>query len=894
MATIKWAKGVGGTWTTAADWAGGVVPGASDTAVIDAAGRYNIIIDTPVTVGGLILDTPGAELVDQDSLTCGDLQLEHGRIDLDGGSLSGTLMASAAGKRDGEFHVTGTGTLVGLTIEGSLYVPATAHDKGTLVIASGVDLVGPNGTGAGSMALNCSLELDGVSNLDNAAISFGFVDRAAISLTIAGAPTLTLGSGLALTYANVQVAHATQTITNDGTASGCTFDAGKGGTLSLTNNGTFVGVTSNAVVINDGIVVGGVYTGLFTNDAVAESGSNGGTLELTYGDVAAPGVGASIVIEDGGILGLAGSYTTAQLGAFYTAQNVIIDGNVGLGVDGTLNNHGATLTIGKHSGYGILECQGGGVINGGKIIDRGGEDATSYNLGNVALQGVDYVSQQSTLALGAVNATDILLTGATTLEMDNGGTFTGGTLSGVGTLDLGADLRGPVILNGVDITGIGGNGAVTANLYDDGTMEIAAGQSVAGYTINNSAGGQTILGSGAVVAGAVINLDAGILLYGDTGGSATATLASSTQVNVTTASSWLMDNYGATSALVSAAAFDISSGATLVLLTNAGAFTNENIITVASGGNLTVNSQALFTNTGTVAVSSGATLEITQQLLQDNGVFSLSSGSTLDLENSLTASQLISLAASAPGVAFQISETLDLGNSTITMGKNGVPDFSVTGMYADNAYTGIVQNGTLVVPSGTVMGIQDGAITASLVNDGIINIGPGSAQFDAISGSGTINLDASNTIDGTTFNGSVGVGQLINFDVQGQTMSFLNGSGNQFAGTIGGFTVGDTIALYGDTVTSAAFSGHSIVATLISGATIELQTASALSGSLSVFGGAEIVYESEQAPARQSMAGHVPHDIGSLSTAADSSVLQSEYWGGGAFAFLSHTTHFRG
>ena len=62
-------------------------------------------------------------------------------------------------------------------------------------------------------------------------------------------------------------------------------------------------------------------------------------------------------------------------------------------------------------------------------------------------------------------------------------------------------------------------------------------------------------------------------------------------------------------------------------------------------------------------------------------------------------------------------------------------------------------------------------------------------------------------------------------------MSFLNGSGNQFAGTIGGFTVGDTIALYGDTVTSAAFSGHSIVATLISGATIELQTASALSGS---------------------------------------------------------------
>jgi len=44
MADIQWANAVSGSFTNASDWTGGVVPGSSDVAVLDAAGT------TPYTV----------------------------------------------------------------------------------------------------------------------------------------------------------------------------------------------------------------------------------------------------------------------------------------------------------------------------------------------------------------------------------------------------------------------------------------------------------------------------------------------------------------------------------------------------------------------------------------------------------------------------------------------------------------------------------------------------------------------------------------------------------------------------------------------------------------------------------------------------------------------------
>ena len=60
--TIHWINGNGGNWTTAADWSTGTVPGAADTAVIDAAGNYEVLINSAVTVTEIDINDTGALL----------------------------------------------------------------------------------------------------------------------------------------------------------------------------------------------------------------------------------------------------------------------------------------------------------------------------------------------------------------------------------------------------------------------------------------------------------------------------------------------------------------------------------------------------------------------------------------------------------------------------------------------------------------------------------------------------------------------------------------------------------------------------------------------------------------------------------------------------------------
>ena len=56
MATLSWIAGTSGVWTTAANWSSDAVPGAGDTAVVDAPGSYLVSIPGTVSVGDLILD----------------------------------------------------------------------------------------------------------------------------------------------------------------------------------------------------------------------------------------------------------------------------------------------------------------------------------------------------------------------------------------------------------------------------------------------------------------------------------------------------------------------------------------------------------------------------------------------------------------------------------------------------------------------------------------------------------------------------------------------------------------------------------------------------------------------------------------------------------------------
>jgi hypothetical protein len=64
MAEIHWANPISGSFTNAADWSSGVVPGASDDAILDAAGvtPYTVTASTNGTVVNSVRTAANATL----------------------------------------------------------------------------------------------------------------------------------------------------------------------------------------------------------------------------------------------------------------------------------------------------------------------------------------------------------------------------------------------------------------------------------------------------------------------------------------------------------------------------------------------------------------------------------------------------------------------------------------------------------------------------------------------------------------------------------------------------------------------------------------------------------------------------------------------------------------
>ena len=99
MAKIAWTNNQGGVWTDAADWSGGAVPGTGDDVVISVApavGEYYDVnlFDLNLAVHSLTLDQADATLVVGNSQLATDLFLDAGTLNLEDGSLSGTIVAN--------------------------------------------------------------------------------------------------------------------------------------------------------------------------------------------------------------------------------------------------------------------------------------------------------------------------------------------------------------------------------------------------------------------------------------------------------------------------------------------------------------------------------------------------------------------------------------------------------------------------------------------------------------------------------------------------------------------------------------------------------------------------------------------------------------------------------
>ncbi len=740
MATIDWAQAVSGTWTTAADWAGGQVPGANDTAVIDATegrDKYTVSVTTPVTVGGLILDSSHATLSVDSTFAAASMALEKGTLLLDNGTLSGTVAETG-----GALKLGGTNdTLQNVTWQGQL---AYTGGTSTLTISGGLTLTATGGTGPGTAELGGHVVLNGVSTLNNAAIEGGMIN-------VQDTPTLTLGSGLSFDFTTLKL-ESKSVLVNNGLLESTAIIGG-----TLTNNGTINGQSNVAVA-------------KFTNNGQIDV--SGTFLFLDVQGLQAPGALGVINVGDNGSLVFVGSETTAQLNALFTQQNVTTSGSLyGTGISGTLNNAGATLDVGAGTRFGTFttyytNASGYGVVTGGTVVDEGGNGAVAGTLSNLTLQ-----SQVATLSLG-VNSEldDVTVTGATVVTASDL-VLNGGTLNGVGTLSE-ASAYHTLVLNGVDITGVDGSGSVTVLSSDRGGLTISSAQSVAGYNIQLTGGSTLNVDSGASLNDAQATFaDPGgtdYFLCGSDADSTTVTLGESFTTAITSGTdvTFGSDNYGVTTPITSMGTFDIAGS----LQIGAGYY------------------YAVLDNTGTIAVSSGGTLSV---------------------------------------------------------GPNG------------NGLTTLANGGTIASTSGVI------DIAAPVMNSGLISDSFGGAARTAtidgaVTGAGTIALAGAGTL---ALGGTVAAGQIVQFGTTTETLDLTQAQASAgFSGTLDGFTKGDLIILGGETVSSARFSGHSIIATLSTGGSIVLATGTALRGALSVSensGNATLTYTSSQPSLRDWSAAEV-------------------------------------
>src|SRR5258708_40153802 len=63
MATISWISTVGGDWSLASNWQGGVVPGVSDDAVRALTAAETIIVSDSQSVNSVLFDDANADFV---------------------------------------------------------------------------------------------------------------------------------------------------------------------------------------------------------------------------------------------------------------------------------------------------------------------------------------------------------------------------------------------------------------------------------------------------------------------------------------------------------------------------------------------------------------------------------------------------------------------------------------------------------------------------------------------------------------------------------------------------------------------------------------------------------------------------------------------------------------
>ncbi len=662
------------------------------------------------------------------------------------------------------------GTLA-LMSGGALYLSGSLTNTGSFSAAGGMVVVAGGGTSAELQQLIAS----------GAAVELvSYVDNSGGKITLgasAGSGTLTLDYG-GVIHGGVIQGPSAGLILSDGTLDGVTYD----GTLAATpnlpativNGITLAGAGGNGPGVLD--ITGGL---VFGNTQAITSGT------IDVGNATNTGVGIGfpgLDVASGSVLTLGSAVVMQQTGAAFEIGGSVVNqgmmkaaataGKFAIDSGATLTNQG-TLAIGSGEVFvvnGSLANAGSLIVAAGGTLDLLGSFA---NTGSISAAGGTVVVggqvTQTELASLAVSGASLVVTGT----LDNtGGTLQVGAGSALGALTLGSGgvIRGGVVQD--SNAGLVINGGTLDGVTYDGRLAVTGGyESFPSATILD---GITLAGSGGSGPGE-LDITGGLLFANtqtiasgtiDVGGGYASAAGSGIGPGLKVANGSVLTLGPAIIMQQTGAAFEIG-----------GSVVNQGLMkATATAGQFAIDSGATLTNQGTLAIGAGEMFMVNGSLA-NAGSLIVAAGGTLDLLGSFANTGSFSAAGGTIVVGGQVTqaELASLASSGGTVVVTGTLDNT---------------GGTLQVGAGSTLGAltlgTGGVIRGGLIQDaggGLIGAG---GTLDGVTFNGTLGLtharDALTVLDGITM---VGAG-TINLSGKGAALAVPGGQTLNAKVNIGG------------------------------------------------------------------------------------------------------------
>ncbi len=381
LSTVSWINASGGNWSTGANWSGGVVPNATQDAIINVAVTGPIMI-TSADIARSLTDTTASLDLDGGSLWLAGASSVSQNVTISVYSVldsSGNLTVGGALSESGGV-LTGSGTV---TVDGLLtWTGGTMSGSGTTLAEGSLQL--------GNAAASDS-ELLAARTLQNAGsatwASTDTLDQSAGSIfqNLANA-TLTVQSGVKW-YAVDGYDNQTGRLDNQSHGT-LTIDAGTGGTATF--NGFFT--DEGLLEVSSGTLVLGA------------NGSVTGSFEVD-GGAALQFAGTQYVFNSGGSLtgNQIGDDGTVTFGAPFADPDTTFDSGSGYSIGTTNIESGATVAFDLSSASTHNLNQSGGNLGGSGLLTVG-SGTTTWTGGTMSGSGITQCLG-GTLYLGASGVT---------------------------------------------------------------------------------------------------------------------------------------------------------------------------------------------------------------------------------------------------------------------------------------------------------------------------------------------------------------------------------------------------------------------------------------------------------------------------------------------------------